>query len=185
MSEMSKGETPTQKSGKGGIKLVVVGIVAVIAVLVVTIVVLASKLADKPAVEEPKEKRSVLTPENVEEVMEEFLTPEENGYVPEYFKMVQNTEWTFPSGSAASIDAYVENDAENETPVYFDVVEDSTGETVYSSPILALGAKIENFKLDKVLDKGDYDCTIIYHLVDDDQNELTTVEVTTIIHVLE
>jgi hypothetical protein len=72
---------------------------------------------------------------------------------------------------------YVENVTDNETPVYFDLIVDETGETVYSSPVLELGAKLEKIKLDTPLEKGDYSCTMVYHLVDENQNTLTTVNV--------
>jgi Na+-transporting NADH:ubiquinone oxidoreductase subunit NqrC len=183
MSELSKGETPTQKNGKGGIKLVVIGIIVVICILIGAIVVLAGKL-NKATKEEPKEQKNVITAENVEEVVDEWIDESQNKKVPEYFTVVQNTEWTFPDGNTESTNASVENDAENETPVYFDVIVDETGETVYSSPILELGAKLEKFKLDKALGAGTYSCTIIYHLVDEEQNELTTVNVGTTITVL-
>jgi Na+-transporting NADH:ubiquinone oxidoreductase subunit NqrC len=183
MSELSKGETPTQKNGKGGIKLVVIGIIVVIAILVGTIVVLASKL-NKTTKEEPKETKDVVTAENVEEVIEEWVNESEDKHIPQYYTITQNTEWSFDDGSSPSNNAFVTNDVGNESPVYFDVIVDATNETIYSSPILELGASIEKFKLDKKLEKGDYNCTLIYHLVDENQNELTTVSVGTIIHVL-
>jgi hypothetical protein len=40
-----------------------------------------------------------------------------------------------------------------------------------------LGATLENIKLDVDLDAGAYPCTMIYHLVDDKQNTLTTVNI--------
>lgn len=184
MSELSKEETPTQKNGKGGRKLVVIGVIVVIAILVGTIVVLASKMSGMQAKEETKERKGVITAENAEEVIEEWLDDTSAQNVPQYYTVVQNTEWTFPDGSSPSIDATVGNDAENESSVYFDVIVDETGETVFSSPILEIGAQIENFTLDKALEKGDYVCTVVYHLVDEEQNELTSVNVGTTIHVL-
>jgi hypothetical protein len=183
MSEMSKGETPTQKSGKGGMRLVVIGVIVVIAILVTSIVVLAGKL-NQAKKEEPKETKDVVSAENVEEVIDEWVNESEDKNIPKYYTITQNTEWTFENGSSPSNDAFVANDAGNESPVYFDVIVDATGETVYSSPVLELGARIENFALDKNLEKGDYVCTLIYHLVDENQNELTTVNVGTTIHIL-
>jgi Na+-transporting NADH:ubiquinone oxidoreductase subunit NqrC len=183
---MSKpeGENKDVKKPKGGMIVAVIAIVTVVAALVVVIVVMALRLSKRDKAEEPKEQKDVISAENVQEVLEEWVSEDEDKYIPQYFTVVQNTEWTFPDGSSPSVDAVVGNDAENETPVYFDVVVDATGETVLSSPILELGAQIEKFKLDKVLEKGDYDCTMIYHLVDEEQNELTTVNVGVTIHIL-
>ena len=171
------------EKAKGGMKFVVIAIVIVIALLLAVIGVLDSKLSQSGKVEEPKEQKSVITAENAQEVIEEWVSEDEDKYVPQYFTVVQNTDWTFADGASPSINASVENDAENETPVYFDVVVDDTGETVFSSPVLELGAKIEKFELDKPLEKGDYVCTVVYHLVDEEQNELTTVNVGTTIHI--
>jgi hypothetical protein len=185
MGEMSKGETPTHNSGKGGMRSLIIAVLVLFAVLIGVIIFLVVKLGtqNKAVVEEPEEKKGVILPENVDEVMDEWLE-EPDVYVPQNFTVVQNSVWTFDDGNSASADAYVENDTDNETAFYFDVVVDSTGELVYSSPILELGAKIEGFKLDKPLDAGDYNCTMTYHLVDEDQKELTTVTVGVTIKVL-
>jgi hypothetical protein len=178
MGEMSKGETPTHKSGKGGRRSLIIGVFVTLVVLIGVIVFLVVKLTTQTqnTVEEPKEKKSVVLPENVEEIVSDWVE-DANTYAPEYFTVVQNSTWTFPDGNSNSTDALVENDRENETAFYFDVVEDSTGEVVYSSPILELGAKLGGFKLDKPLDAGEYNCTMTYHLVDEDQKELTTATV--------
>lgn len=174
MSEMSKGENPTQKSRKGGTRLVVIGIVVVIAILIGVIVVLVNKLNNTTKVEQ-QEKKSVITAENIEEVLEDMEDLPD--YIPKNYTVKQSSDWVFPDGSSESTNAYVENSTDNETPMYFDLQVDKTGDIVYSSPVLELGAKIQSFKLDKPLEKGTYECTIIYHLIDDDQNELTHVNV--------
>lgn len=178
MGEMSKGETPTHNSGKGGMRSLITAVLVLFAVLIGVIIFLVVKLGtqDKAVVEEPKEEKGVILPENVDEVMSEWME-EPDTYVPQNFTVVQNSDWTFPDGNSPSTDAYVENDRENEAAFYFDIVVDSTGELVYSSPILELGAKIEKFKLDKPIEAGHYDCTMTYHLVDENQKELTTVTV--------
>jgi hypothetical protein len=176
MSELSKGETPTQKNGKGGTRLVAVGIVVVIAILLGTIVALASKLNNSTKdVPQEKEKKSVITADNVEEVLQEMEDLPD--YIPKNYTVMQSSSWVFPDGSSESANAYVENSTDNETPIYFDLQVDETGDIVYSSPVLELGAKIQNFALDKPLEKGTYECTVIYHLIDDDQNELTHVNI--------
>lgn len=181
MSELSKGETPTQKNGKGGIKLVIIGVTVVIVALVCTIVVLANKLnqsggqATNSVDTEPKEQKSVITADNVEEVLADMEDIPD--YIPKNYTVTQSSDWIFPDGTSESTNAYVENSTDNETPMYFDLQVDETGEIVYSSPVLELGAKIQNFALDKPLEKGTYECTIIYHLVDDNQKELTHVNI--------
>ncbi|MBQ6408921.1 MAG: hypothetical protein IJJ64_12895 [Butyrivibrio sp.] len=171
---MSKEETSTRKSGKGGIRVVVIGILVIIAILVGIIVVLVSKLEHSTDVEQ-QEKKSVITAENVEEVLDDMEDLPD--HIPKNYTVKQSSDWVFSDGSSESTNAYVENSTDNETPIYFDLQVDGTGEIVYSSPILDLGAKIQNFALDVPLEKGIYECTVIYHLIDDDQNELTHVNV--------
>ena len=183
MGELGSENKGVEKA-KGGKKPVVIAVTCVIVALLAVICVMASALFRSKA-EEPKERKSVITADNAEEVIEEWINEEEEKNIPKYFTVTQNTEWTFPDGLSNSTNAFVENDKSNETPVYFEVIVDSKGEVVYSSPVLELGARIDGFSLDKALEKGDYECTIVYHLVDDEQNELTTVNVGTIIHILE
>jgi hypothetical protein len=172
---VAENENTGQTSKKGGVnKKVIVAVAAVIIVTVIVIVALLILLRK----EEPEEKvrKAVLTPEDAQEVLNDMLSSN-NSDAPDRYTVMQNPEWHFKNGQTESYDAYVENSTENETPVYFDVVLDDTGEMVYSSPVLLVGAKISNFKLDVSLAKGTYPCTVIYTLVDDEQNALTTVRI--------
>jgi hypothetical protein len=168
---MATEESQSQTQKKGGGRVLVIGGSVVLIAVVVAVVLLVIK----PWGEEP-DKKQVVTAENVDEIMDDILdtTPKN---IPVHYTVTQNSDWVFPDGKSESINAYVENDKDNETPVYFDIVVDETGETVYSSPVIELGARIEHMKLDKELEKGEYVCTMTYHLVDGEQNTLTTVDV--------
>ena len=169
----------SQTNAKGGGKKVIIGVCVV---GVAAAVGIGAFLMTRPK-EEPEEMRKVITADTAEEVAEEIFSPDEST-IPSSYTVTQNAEWTFEDGKSETKDAYVENDKDNETPVYFDLVVDETGEIVYSSPVLELGASLENFKLDKELDKGEYECTVEYHLVDDDQNTLTTTNVGVTVKIL-
>jgi hypothetical protein len=94
-----------------------------------------------------------------------------------------NTDWDFQTSQTPSHNAYVENAPQNTRMVYFDVILDDTNELVYSSPFIPVGGKLEEFALDAKLSKGDYAATVIYHLVDDDHKEITTVSVSVNLHI--
>lgn len=184
---MSSETQKTTSNEKGdGRKKVLIAVVAVVVVLLICAVsVMAALLVktnkEKEAVlaariEKESEPRKVITPDTAEDVMAEILA-EDTSNVPSYFTVTQNGTWTFADSNTPSEDAYVENDPENETPIYFDLIVDATEEVVYSSPVLELGAILENFTLDKPLEKGEYECTVEYHLIDEDQNTLTTTNV--------
>lgn len=158
-----KGEGSKQKNKK-----MLVGIFILIGIIVVLIGVLVYLLADRG-----EEKRNVVvTQDNVEEILA-GEPPVASGH----YNVVMNTTWYFPSGSSPSNNAYVENDAANTNDIYFDIVLADTEEPIYASPVLPLGSHIENIALDKSLDAGTYDCVCIYHLIDEEQNTLSTVRV--------
>ena len=130
----------------------------------------------EPEVTQENGPRAVVTAEGAVEVLDQIVasTPD---VIPQYYTVIQTSDWTFTDGGASSVDSYVENSTDNTTPIYFDVFLSDTGELVYSSPVLELGAKIGGFGLDKTLESGSYECIVEYHLVDDEQNTLTTVSV--------
>jgi hypothetical protein len=147
--------------------------------LIVAIIVIAILAAIIAYLLWPKEeKRNVIvTEDNVDQVLEDAAkTP----YVePGYYTVTMNNEWTFADGASVSNDAIVENKEENTNDVYFDVVlADDESHVIYQSPVIPRGGKLQSIALDEDLDAGTYDCICIYHLVDDDQNTVSTLRVT-------
>lgn len=122
----------------------------------------------------------VVTPDNVEEIREQLNQPIDDAY----YTTTMNVEWIFPNSNEPSTNAYVENDVMNTRTVYFDLTLADTGQLVYSSPFIPVGAKIQNFKLDAQLSVGEYKGIVTYHLVDDEFLEITTVSVSVILKVL-
>jgi cytoskeletal protein RodZ len=189
MADSYSKHEPSDSGKKGGGKgLIIGGVVLIVILLLVVIILLIARSQNNEQIPEAQpvsagtvessaeDQRSVITAENAEEAVTEMLTGTPKN-IPTSYTVTQNSDWNFHDGASASTNAYVENDPSNETPVFFDIVVDETGETVYSSPVLELGAKLESIKLDKELPQGTYPCTMTYHLVDDKQNTLTTVSV--------
>lgn len=164
-----------KKSGK----LLLIASGAVILLLLVVIALLLQKKgpAQEMAVETAAKRNVVVNAQNAEEAASEMAEAE---FVePGYYTVNMATEWHFATGDAVSSDARVDNVAGNTNPVYFDVflAGDET-EPVYSSPVIPVGSFLENITLDKPLEAGEYDCVMVYHLVDDDQNTISTLRVT-------
>jgi hypothetical protein len=166
--------------------LVILGIVAVTVIIAMAAVIVALVLSRNktettttPAASTPEpEKREVLvTEDNVAEVVQEM---EQIEYVPPgYYTVTQNYIWHFPKGTEPSTDAHVENLPENTNDVYFDLfLADDEENPIYQSPVIPLGAVLEKFKLDTALEAGTYDCVMVYHLVDSEQNDISTVSMT-------
>jgi hypothetical protein len=173
--EMSE-ERVQKSAGKGGIIALAICGVAIIALLIVVIVLLKGSKDAEPAASETTQKRNVVvTPDNVEEVIEAL---DESDYVaPGSYEVTMNTTWNFKDGTSASDNAYVGNSATNTNDVYFDITLADTDENIYSSPVIPIGSHLENITLDKELEDGTYDCVITYTLVDEEQNPLSTVRV--------
>lgn len=162
-----------EKIKKGG---VVIGIAAavIIAVLIGVIIFL---LLSRNAEPEEEKRSVVVTPDNVEEVIQKM---EEEEYVaPGYYTVTMNFDWHFATGDAVSSNAYVENALGNTNAVYLDLfLEEDEENAIYKSPVIPVGSNLQDIVLDTMLSAGTYDCVAVYHLVDDDQNTISTLRVT-------
>lgn len=181
MSDNSKSQDKAKKAGTSkGLVIVCIVAVVIIAVLIGIIVVMmnSSKSNENVTVEDSgeNEKRPVLlTEDNIDDMADEILNQSEPEGVPMSYQVTMNSTWEFEDGETASRNAYVANSENNETPVYFDVIRNDTQEVIYQSPVIPLGMDLDDIVLDVDLDAGNYECTLVYHLLDEDQNTLTTV----------
>jgi hypothetical protein len=122
------------------------------------------------------DKRDVLVTDDNIEVAVEGLQEPKNDFRSYTVKM--NNVWHFKTGSSESEDAHVENIPENATDVYFDLFEETDEENaIYQSPIIPRGQALEHFALDKPLSAGTHNCIMVYHLVDENQETLSTLRV--------
>jgi hypothetical protein len=165
-----------QKSslGKGGIIAIVVSAIIIIALLIVIIILLKGRNTESK--EETQKRNVVVGSDNVEEVVDQMALAE---YIePGYYSVSMTNTWHFATGDSESEDAYVANKEENTNDVYFDVFLASDEEhPILESPVIPRGAELENIKLDTPLEAGTYDCVMIYHLVDDEQNPVSSLRV--------
>lgn len=125
---------------------------------------------DDKAFTKEDDRPTVVTEDNVDEVVAAANEPVQDGS----YEISMNTEWTF---SGDSSDAYVGNSVNNTRTVYFDVTLADTDELVYSSPYIPVGSKVSNFALDSDLDPDTYDAIVTYHLVDDNKEEVSNLAV--------
>ena len=173
-----------QGKKKTGLYLIVGGLVIVIVLLVVVIVLLmrnSGDVSEEPensavATSEEPRRSVVVTKDTAEEAVDELL--QGNYVAPGYYSVSMSTTWNFATGDSISEDAYVENLAENTNDVYFDVfLADNEDEAIYDSPLLPRGSELDGIALKTVLSAGTYDCVMVYHLVDEEQNTLSTLRV--------
>lgn len=167
-----------KSSNKGsmstGLKLaIIIGIIVIIALLITVIVLLVKG----KGVSKKEEKRNVVvTQDTAEKLAEEMIN--EPYIVPGYYSTQMTTEWHFATGDAVSEDAYVKNDKSNTNDIYFDVfLEEDESTPILESPVIPRGSEMSGIKLDKPLKAGTYDCVMVYHLIDDEQNSISTLRI--------
>lgn len=164
------------KKGKSEKIIIMIGIIVIISLLGIIFFLLGSRKEDK---EETSEKRNVIVNEsNAESVADQMIEEGQKFVEPGYYTVSMDTDWHFSRGDAVSDDAWVDNLAENTNDVYFDVfLAENEEEAIYQSPVIPRGSYLEKIELDKPLDKGTYDCVMVYHLVDEEQETISTLRV--------
>jgi hypothetical protein len=172
-------ENSSQGDKKGG-KFVVGIVILIVIILVLAGTVVYLLISKKPEeVQTSNEKRNVVvTPDNMDEVAD-IINGSGEPTPAGYYTATMNYEWRFKKGNEASYNAYVENATGNTNAVYIDLfrVEDEEN-AIYKSPVIPVGSSLRDIILDTPLEKGTYDCVAVYHLVDDDQNTISTLRVT-------
>ena len=167
-------EQRQNKTKKGGF---VLGIIAV-AIIIILIGVIIFLLLSRNTEPEEEKRNVVVTPENVESVLDELVEKKQKTVAPGYYTATMNTTWHFASGNEASYDAIVENVEANTNDVYFDIVlEEDESFVLMKSPVIPRGGRLEEITLDETLEAGSYNCVVIYHLIDEDQNTLSTLRI--------
>ena len=112
----------------------------------------------------------------VEEDNADTIMGDMTGKVAEgMFECKMSTTWTFENADSVSTNAYVANVESNRYTICFDVYETDTNELLYSSPLLPVGTELHDVKLEKELSAGDYDAVVMYTLVDENNEEVSTV----------
>lgn len=167
-------------------KAVVIGVMVALAVVLVVVCVAFAMYIRKTnssninaTEEETKKREYVVTKDNVEEIREELQETLSDAY----YTVTMTTEWTCSAATNESKDAYIANSTDNNRTVYFNLLLPNTGEVIYSSPFIPVGEELKGLTLDKGLPVGKNTVWVEYHLVDENEQELTTVTVTATITV--
>ena len=141
-------------------------IIIAFVILLVALIICILLLLRKPE----EEGRNFVDRDYVDTIMEDMTEKVAEGM----FECMMTTELTFENGDSESPNAYVANVENNRYTIYFDVYEKESNELLYSSPLLPVGTEIRNIKLDKKLAAGEYKAVVMYTLVDDDEQEVSS-----------
>ncbi len=160
-SEMRRFQVEEKKSKK---KMLMIGLVVLLLCIIIGLGTAVYLLLHKP--EEPKPERAVSEGLVVDGGIDEKASNAR-------FTTDMNMIWTFPSGSARSNNAIIGNSASNQYECYFEVYLDDGEQTLlYSSPVLPVGKRLEELKLNQVLEDGTYDAVCTYHILDDEDPDM-------------
>lgn len=137
---------------------VIVGVVVVLLLAVIGVLVFLLLKKDQP---EPE--TYTMDEGNYEQIMEDMDAKVQEGY----FETYMNTEWTFPDGTSKTEDALLGNSPNNTKPIRCEVELAETGEVIYKTGVLPVGAVLDPFQLDKDLGAGTYDAVCRVYLLDE------------------
>lgn len=147
---------------KSKVKVIIIAVMIVLLLVIGVLGVVIYNLMNKPETA-PKAERDI----------SEGLIVDDNfnkKAADARFTTDMNMIWTFPSGSAVSTNAQIGNSSANLYECYFEVYLDDEEQTLlYSSPVLPVGKRLDQLKLNQVLPDGAYDAICTYHILDDEE----------------
>lgn len=140
---------------------IIVGIVAIVILLLVIIGILVFMLFRKEA-DVPEESSGYVIDEgNYQQIQENMAEEVSEGY----FETYMNTTWTFADGTSETQDAVLGNSPNNTKPIRCEVILNDTGEVVYETGVLPVGAILDPFKLSTDLEAGTYEAVCQIYLL--------------------
>ncbi len=107
-----------------------------------------------------------ITEGNYKRIMDEMEDEVKEGY----FETYMNSEWTFPDGTSETTDAILGNSPNNRKPIRCEVVLVDTGEVVFKTDVIPVGAELPPFKLDVDLEPGTYEAVCMVYLMNEEKD---------------
>lgn len=169
---------PSQKDKKSSKKtMILVGIIIVLLLIIIGLV-LAFLFLGKKDEDETVDKPMLITEENVDQVIGEL----EDSSADTMFNCRMTYNWT--ANGKKCKDAYVANTDYNHYPIYFEVRDDNSQKIIYKSAEIPVGSEINGITLNQRLEQGTHPATVIYHLINDKGEEVSSTAFTINIQVV-
>jgi len=154
--------------------ILIIGIsILVVTVLIVGFLIYSKLNQDKQVNQIRKQGNYVIDESNLAEIKDLMSAKVKEGM----FELNMNNIWSFPDGKSSSSDAYIANSKANSKSLYFDLILDDSGDTIYTSTVLPVGTSLKQLKLEKELSSGTYVATCTYHLLNEDGTESSSLAV--------
>ncbi len=161
-STKSDNRNLNEKENRKKLGIIILGILLVIVIaLLATVVVLLLK---KEPEQEGNNGVYVMEEGNYSQIAEQMEGEVQEGY----FETYMNMEWTFPDGTSESTDAILGNSPNNTKPIRCEVLLSDTGEKIFSTEAIPVGAQLPPFKLDVDLDAGVYSAVCRIYLLQEE-----------------
>lgn len=157
--------------------MILVGIIIVLLLIIIGLV-LAFLFFGKKDKDETVDKPTLITEENANQVIGDL----EDNSADTMFNCRMTYNWTV-NGKKCE-DAYVANTDYNHYPIYFEVRDDNSQKIIYKSAEIPVGSEINGITLNQRLDQGTHPATVIYHLINDKGEEVSSTAFTINIQVV-
>lgn len=177
MSDSTTGQNQSvgKKGGSNKLVIVVGAVIIVLLLAIIAILLISRKPESVPESAETGKRVVLVDDDNISKIAEQLEADKQEYVAPGRYIAMMNYEWHFAKGTMESTDAYVANSNQNTHDIYFDVfLEGDEENAIYESPIIPRGREIRKILLNRELDAGTYDCILVYHLVDEQQNTIST-----------
>lgn len=156
--------------------IIILLVLLLIGAVVIVFLLLNDKSEEKDVRGTVEARGTVVTKDNVDK-----LIMDEDVVQDGYYDVSMSIDWHFKDG--VSSDAMIANKTTNTRTVYFDLLTEDTEELVYSSPYIPVGESMQGFTLDKQMEVGTHDMIVRYHLVDENNVEVSNVSVGVTIYI--
>lgn len=103
---------------------------------------------------------------NYQQIMDDMSAQVQEGY----FETYMTTEWTFPDGSSDASEAMLGNSPNNTKPIRCELLLDETGEVLFETGVLPVGALVSPIRLERDLEAGTYDATCMIYLMNEKED---------------
>lgn len=174
-SSTKNSEKNTKKNNSSANRMLLIVTIVILLLVVGTIAIASLGKSDggKDSIN-PDAYNLVVAPDNIDKQLEERTST----VAPGSYDVCMNNNWKFNNARSSSGNAYVENLTTNTNTVYFEIIRNDNEECIYRSPFIPVGSSLKNVKLtNEQLTKGTYHCTLVYHLVDSDYNDVSHVNI--------
>lgn len=167
----------SQKAATSRKTKVLVGIIVILILIIIGMIV-GWMLFGRKKKEQTADKPTLITEDNADQVIGDL----EDDSADTMFNCRMTYNWSF--NGKKSEDAYVANTDYNHYPIYFEVRDDNSQDIIYKSATIPVGSEINGITLDQKLSMGVHPATVIYHLVNDKGEEVSSTAFTITIQVV-